>query len=184
MALRITETTLTDILILEPDCWADDRGFFMESWNESVFNKTIGRTIHFVQDNHSLSHRGVVRGLHYQLPPFAQAKLVRCVQGETFDVAVDIRRSSPTFGQWVGVMLSAQNRRQLWIPEGFAHGFMALSDSVELLYKTNRPWDRASERTIRWDDPDLAIGWPDMAKVQLSEKDLQGKRFIDADLFP
>lgn len=161
-------------LLLTPRLFGDGRGFFFESWNQQTFNAAAGDTA-FVQDNHSRSSRGVLRGLHYQLPPHPQAKLVRCVLGEIFDVAVDIRRSSPTYGQWVGSVLSAANHQQLWVPAGFAHGFLTLSEQAEVLYKTTDFWSRECERAIRWDDPALAITWPLEAlagvEPQLSEKD-------------
>ena len=161
-------------LLLTPRVFGDERGFFFESWNQQAFNAAAGDTA-FLQDNHSRSSRGVLRGLHYQLPPHSQGKLVRCVLGEIFDVAVDIRRSSPTFGQWVGAVLSADNKQQLWVPAGFAHGFLTLSEQAEVLYKTTDFWSRECERAIRWDDPALAIAWPlealAGAEPQLSEKD-------------
>ena len=161
-------------LLLTPRVFGDERGFFLESWNQQAFNAAAGDTA-FVQDNHSRSSRGVLRGLHYQLPPHPQGKLVRCVLGEIFDVAVDIRRSSPSFGQWVGAVLSADNKQQLWVPAGFAHGFLTLSEQAEVLYKTTDFWSRECERAIRWDDPQLAIAWPlealAGAEPQLSEKD-------------
>ena len=161
-------------LLLTPRVFGDERGFFFESWNQQAFNAAAGDTA-FVQDNHSRSSRGVLRGLHYQLPPHSQGKLVRCVLGEIFDVAVDIRRSSPTFGQWVGAVLSADNKQQLWVPAGFAHGFLTLSEQAEVLYKTTDFWSRECERAIRWVDPALAIAWPlealAGAEPQLSEKD-------------
>jgi dTDP-4-dehydrorhamnose 3,5-epimerase len=161
-------------LLLTPRVFGDERGFFLESWNQQAFNAAAGDTA-FVQDNHSRSSRGVLRGLHYQLPPHPQEKLVRCVLGEIFDVAVDIRRSSPTFGQWVGAVLSADNKQQLWVPAGFAHGFLTLSEQAEVLYKTTDFWSRECERAIRWDDPQLAIAWPQEALAgalpQLSDKD-------------
>lgn len=161
-------------LLLTPRVFGDERGFFFESWNQQAFNAAAGDTA-FVQDNHSRSSRGVLRGLHYQLPPHPQGKLIRCVLGEIFDVAVDIRRSSPTFGQWVGAVLSADNKQQLWVPAGFAHGFLTLSEQAEVLYKTTDFWSRECERAIRWVDPALAIAWPLEALAgadpQLSEKD-------------
>lgn len=161
-------------LLLTPRVFGDERGFFFESWNQQAFNAAAGDTA-FVQDNHSRSSRGVLRGLHYQLPPHPQGKLVRCVLGEIFDVAVDIRRSSSTFGQWVGAVLSADNKQQLWVPAGFAHGFLTLSEQAEVLYKTTDFWSRECERAIRWDDPQLAIAWPlealAGAEPQLLEKD-------------
>ena len=161
-------------LLLTPRVFGDERGFFFESWNQQAFNAAAGDTT-FVQDNHSRSSRGVLRGLHYQLPPHPQGKLVRCVLGEIFDVVVDIRRSSPTFGQWVGAVLSADNKQQLWVPAGFAHGFLTLSEQAEVLYKTTDFWSRECERAILWDDPALAIAWPLEALAgavpQLSQKD-------------
>ena len=161
-------------LLLTPQVFGDPRGFFFESWNQQAFNAAAGDTA-FVQDNHSRSSRGVLRGLHYQLPPHPQGKLVRCVAGEIFDVAVDLRRSSPTYGQWVGTMLSGENHQQLWLPAGFSHGFLTLSEQAEVNYKTTDVWSRDCERAIRWDDPALAIAWPlealAGAEPQLSEKD-------------
>ena len=161
-------------LLLTPRVFGDERGFFLESWNQQAFNAAAGDTA-FVQDNHSRSSRGVLRGLHYQLPPHPQGKLVRCVLGEIFDVVVDIRRSSPTFGQWEGAHLSAANYQQLWVPAGFAHGFLTLSEHAEVLYKTTDFWSRECERAIRWDDPQLGISWPlealSGAEPQLSQKD-------------
>jgi len=152
-------------LLLTPRVFGDDRGFFFESWNERVFAEALvtdgQAAVTFVQDNHSRSSRGVLRGLHYQLAPQPQGKLVRCVVGEIFDVAVDLRQSSPSFGQWVGARLSAENHQQLWVPVGFAHGFLTLSETAEVLYKTSDFWSQPCERAIRWDDPELAIAWPD-----------------------
>ena len=158
-------------LLLTPRVFGDERGFFFESWNQHAFNAAAGDTA-FVQDNHSRSSRGVLRGLHYQLPPHPQGKLVRCVLGEIFDVAVDLRWGSQSFGHWVGAHLSAENHQQLWVPAGFAHGFLTLSEHAEVLYKTTDFWSRDCERALRWDDPELAIAWP-LAGVppQLSEKD-------------
>ena len=182
--MKIIDTAISEVKIIEPTVFGDERGFFYESFNQTKFENAIGYAVNFVQDNHSRSVKGVLRGLHYQLSPHAQGKLVRCVVGEVFDVAVDIRRSSPTFGQWVGVHLSAENKRQLWIPEGFAHGFLALSDSAEFLYKTTHYYAAQSERAILWNDPELAIDWP-LAGItpQLSAKDMQAKSFRMADLF-
>ena len=161
-------------LLLTPRLFGDGRGFFFESWNQRTFEALVG-PVAFVQDNHSRSAQGVLRGLHYQLPPQPQGKLVRCVLGEIFDVAVDLRRSSPTFRHWVGARLSATNHQQLWVPAGFAHGFLTLSDQAEVLYKTSDYWSKECERAIRWDDPELAIAWPLAAlggtSPQLSEKD-------------
>jgi dTDP-4-dehydrorhamnose 3,5-epimerase len=181
--VKATPTAIPDVIVLEPRVFGDERGFFFESFNAHAFTEATGLKRDFVQDNHSRSQRGVLRGLHYQLQS-AQGKLVRVVQGEVFDVAVDIRRSSPTFGRWIGVHLSAENKRQLWIPEGFAHGFLVLSESAECLYKTTDYYAPEHERCIRWNDPDLAIDWPLKDAPQLSAKDQAGSAFKDADLFP
>ncbi|EFC3190656.1 dTDP-4-dehydrorhamnose 3,5-epimerase, partial [Escherichia coli] len=153
--MNVIKTEIPDVLIFEPKVFGDERGFFFESFNQKVFEEAVGRKVEFVQDNHSKSSKGVLRGLHYQLEPYAQGKLVRCVVGEVFDVAVDIRKSSPTFGKWVGVNLSAENKRQLWIPEGFAHGFITLSNIAEFIYKTTQFYNPSFERVIAWDDPVL-----------------------------
>lgn len=181
--MNVIDTAIADVKIIEPTVFGDARGFFFESFNQTKFESAIGRTVNFVQDNHSKSVKGVLRGLHYQLPPYAQAKLVRCTVGEVFDVAVDIRQSSPTFGQWVGVILSAANKRQLWIPEGFAHGFLTLSEEAEFLYKTTNYYAPQSDACIRWNDADIAIEWPIQDAVQLSGKDQQGKVFKQAEVF-
>lgn len=181
--MNIIKTAIPEVLILEPRVFGDDRGFFFESFNQRQFEEAVGRTVSFVQDNHSRSSQGVLRGLHYQLAPYAQGKLVRCTQGVVFDVAVDLRQSSLTFGAWVGVELSADNKRQLWIPEGFAHGFVTLSDSAEFLYKTTNYYAPQHERCIAWNDPTLAIDWPLTQAPALSGKDAQGGKFIDADYF-
>lgn len=174
---------IPDVVLFTPRVFGDERGFFFESFNARAFEQATGIRPDFVQDNHSRSARGVLRGLHYQLPPHAQGKLVRVVQGEVFDVAVDIRRNSPTFGQWVGATLSAENRQQLWIPEGFAHGFITLSESAEFLYKTTNFYAPGSERCIAWDDPVLGIQWPFEGSPNLSDKDRQGLSLDQADLF-
>lgn len=175
-------------LLLSPRVFGDERGFFYESWNQRAFDAAAAPTV-FVQDNHSGSAAGVLRGLHYQLPPHAQGKLVRCTLGAIFDVAVDIRRGSPTFGQWGGAELSAENRAQLWVPAGFAHGFLSLSEHAEVLYKTTDFWNRDCERAIRWDDPQLAIAWPlerlrshggQAIAPQLSAKDAEAPSFAQA----
>ena len=158
--MKVIETKIPGLLIIEPRVFGDERGFFFESYNEIAFNEATGLSPRFVQDNHSKSVKGVLRGLHYQLPPKAQGKLVRVVQGEVFDVAVDIRKDSPKFGQWVGEVLSAENKKQLWIPPGFAHGFLTLSDTAEFLYKTTDTWSPEHERCILWNDPTLDIAWP------------------------
>ena len=157
--MKVTDTKVPDVKIIEPTVFEDERGFFFESFNHRKFEKVIGRKVTFVQDNHSKSRKDVLRGLHYQLPPHAQGKLVRVVQGEVFDVAVDIRKSSPTFGLWVAETLSAENKKQLWIPEGFAHGFLTLSETAEFLYKTTDYYSHESEQGIRWDDKFLSIDW-------------------------
>ncbi|WP_413404348.1 MULTISPECIES: dTDP-4-dehydrorhamnose 3,5-epimerase [unclassified Synechococcus] len=171
-------------LLVTPRAFGDDRGWFFESWNQTLFNEAAGETVLFSQDNHSRSIRGVLRGLHYQLAPEPQAKLVRASIGEIFDVAVDIRRSSPSFGQWVGAILSAENKQQLWVPEGFAHGFLTLSEVAEVQYKARGFWNKECERAIRWDDSDLAIAWPiDQlrgATVNLSDKDAESPTFAVA----
>ena len=180
--MQVVKTDIPDVLIVEPKVFGDDRGFFFESFNQRQWQAATGLDSHFVQDNHSRSLRGVLRGLHYQLPR-PQGKLVRCVAGEVFDVAVDLRRSSATFGRWVGAHLSAENKRQLWIPEGFAHGFLTLSTEAEFLYKTTDYYAPQHECCIRWDDPDLAIAWP-VAEPQLSAKDIAGLPFRDAPCYP
>lgn len=169
--MKVRSTRIPDVLIIEPQVFGDDRGFFFESFNQKVFNEVVGQDITFVQDNHSKSAKNVLRGLHYQLPPKAQGKLVRVIQGEVFDVAVDIRKGSKTYGQWVGELLSGDNKKQFWIPPGFAHGFLTLSDTAEFLYKTTDYYAPEYERSIRWDDPDLAIAWPLMGESLLSKKD-------------
>ena len=183
MPIKVTSTTIDDVKIIEPIVFGDERGFFMESWNSDDFETQIHAGVKFVQDNHSRSKRGVVRGLHYQLQPQPQAKLVRCVFGAIFDVAVDIRKSSPTFGKWIGVELSAENKKQLWIPAGFAHGFVALSDFAEVFYKTNNFWSRECEGSIRWNDPAIGIKWPLNEKPCLSERDAVAPLLKDARLF-
>ena len=177
--MNVISTAIPDVKIFEPKVFGDSRGFFLESFNQKIFEEATGLKRCFVQDNHSKSSRGVLRGLHYQLPPMEQGKLVRVIQGEVFDVAVDIRKSSPTFGQWVGVHLSAENKRQLWIPEGFAHGFLTLSDTAESLYKTTNYYSPQHEEAIAWNDPDLNIQWPRVDSIILSAKDEKAKRFSD-----
>jgi dTDP-4-dehydrorhamnose 3,5-epimerase len=174
--MKVTPAALPEVLIIEPRVFGDDRGFFFESFNRQRFEEATGlKGIDFVQDNHSRSRRGVLRGLHFQVAPRAQGKLVRVSHGEVFDVAVDIRPDSPRFGQWAGVLLSASNHRQLWIPPGFAHGFLVLSETADFLYKTTDYYSPEHERCIRWDDPQLGITWPiDGMTPELSEKDRQG----------
>ena len=181
--MKVITTALPEVLILEPQVFGDERGFFYESFNARRFAEATGVTREFVQDNHSRSARGVLRGLHYQLQQ-AQGTLVRVSAGEVYDVAVDVRRSSANFGKWVGVHLSAENKRQLWVPEGFAHGFLVLSEYAEFLYKTTDYYAPVHERCIRWDDPQLAIDWPlDGLSPQLSAKDQQGLSLTDAETF-
>ncbi|OZY36044.1 dTDP-4-dehydrorhamnose 3,5-epimerase [Pseudomonas lundensis] len=180
--MKTTLLDIPDVVRFEPKVFGDDRGFFFESFNHRQFEDAIGRSVQFVQDNHSRSVKGVLRGLHYQLHR-AQGKLVRVVHGEVFDVAVDIRRSSPTFGKWVGSHLSAENKHQLWVPEGFAHGFVVLSDSAEFLYKTTDYYAPEHERCISWNDPAIGIDWPLKGEPALSGKDRQGKCLADADVF-
>lgn len=176
--MNVIKTEIPDVLIFEPKVFGDERGFFFESFNQKVFEEAVGRKVEFVQDNHSKSSKGVLRGLHYQLEPYAQGKLVRCVVGEVFDVAVDIRKSSSTFGKWVGVNLSAENKRQLWIPEGFAHGFLVLSETAEFVYKTTNYYHPESDRGIIWNDPDIGIEWPKIKSLILSEKDKKHSRLV------
>lgn len=181
--MKIIETSIPDVLIIEPKVFGDERGFFYESFNAAAFEAATGLKRQFVQDNHSKSQRGVLRGLHYQIQQ-PQGKLVRVVAGEVFDVAVDLRKSSPSFGRWFGTHLSAQNQRQLWIPEGFAHGFVVLTESAEFLYKTTDYYAPEHERSLLWNDPELGIEWPFDEPPQLSAKDQAGKRLSDAELFP
>lgn len=184
MRMNVIKTAIPDVLTFEPKVFGDERGFFFESFNHQLFEEAIGRKVTFVQDNHSKSSKGVLRGLHYQLPPHAQGKLVRCVAGEVFDVAVDIRKSSPTFGKWVGVHLSGDSKRQLWIPEGFAHGFITLSDTAEFLYKTTNYYAPSSDRGIAWNDKNIAIEWPTLDfNIMTSAKDSMAKSLFEADLF-
>ena len=175
--MKVTTTAIEGVLIIEPKVFGDERGFFFESFNQRAFNEAVGHTVDFVQDNHSRSAKGVLRGLHFQRPPHAQGKLVRVTQGSVFDVAADIRADSPTFGRWVGVELSGANHRQMWIPAGLAHGFLVTSDSADFLYKTTDYYRPESEGSVRWDDPDLAIAWPlDGITLALSAKDAAAPR--------
>ena len=188
--MKLISTALPGVVIVEPTVFGDDRGWFMESFNEARWQEALQAmglpaSRRFVQDNHSCSQAGVLRGLHYQLPPHAQGKLVRVVQGAAYDVAVDIRRGSPTFGQWEGVELNDQNRRQVWVPEGFAHGFIALVDDTHFLYKTTDVYARDCERSIRWDDPTLGIRWPQVkGSPRLAAKDAAAPLLADVDLPP
>jgi dTDP-4-dehydrorhamnose 3,5-epimerase len=178
--MKVTPTAIAGVLILEPRVFGDERGFFMETFNQRAFNEAVGHEVTFVQDNHSRSSKGVLRGLHCQLPPHAQGKLVRVTQGAVFDVAVDIREDSATRGQWVGVELTAANHRQLWLPAGMAHGFLVLSESADFLYKTTDYYAPWAEACIRWDDPTLHVKWPDVGLTPtVSAKDEAGSCFAD-----
>jgi dTDP-4-dehydrorhamnose 3,5-epimerase len=181
--MKVSTSKLPGRLVIEPRIFGDERGFFFESFNEKAFAEATGVKPSFVQDNHSKSVKGVLRGLHYQLPPMAQGKLVRVVQGEVFDIAVDIRKDSPTYGQWVGELLSADNKKQLWIPPGFAHGFLTLSDTAEFLYKTTDYWSPEHERAILWNDATLKIEWPlNCLTPQLAAKDAAAVSFSAAEI--
>lgn len=181
--MKATRTAIPEVIVIEPKVFGDARGFFYESFNASAFNEVVGHAVEFVQDNHSRSAKGVLRGLHYQIQQ-PQGKLVRVARGAVFDVAVDIRRSSKTFGQWVGVELTEDNHKQLWVPPGFAHGFLVLSGTADFLYKTTEYYAPAHERGIRWSDETLAIKWPQMTVAPLvSSKDSEGACFVDADIF-
>lgn len=181
--MNVVATALSDVLIIEPKIFGDARGFFYESYNEREFREKTGVDVRFVQDNHSRSAKGVLRGLHYQLKQ-PQGKLVRVIAGAVYDVAVDVRRSSPTFGQWVGFELSADNKRSAWIPPGYAHGFLVLSDYAEFLYKTTDYWAPEHERSIAWNDPDIGIAWPLQGAPLLATKDQAGKRLAEAEVYP
>jgi len=180
--MKAIPTNLPEVMIIEPKVFGDERGFFFESFNAKKFAELTGVDVEFVQDNHSLSAKNILRGLHYQIKQ-TQGKLVRVVTGEVFDVAVDIRKSSPRFGQWTGVVLSAENQRQLWIPPGFAHGFVVLSDKAEFLYKTTDYWAPEYERSLQWNDPAIGIEWPIQGEPVMSAKDQQGKLLADAEVF-
>jgi len=180
--MKVIPTNIPDVLIIEPKVFGDSRGFFFESFNQNAFNDATGQNAQFVQDNHSRSAKGVLRGLHYQIQQ-PQGKLVRVTSGAVFDVAVDIRKSSPTFGQWVGVELNTENHRQLWVPAGFAHGFVVLSETADFLYKTTNYYAPEFERCIAWNDPSIGINWPTDMEPQLSGKDQQGLLLSDAEVF-
>ena len=182
--MKAIPTPLAGVLVIEPAVFGDARGAFFESWNRRAFSQLVGRDVDFVQDNHSISARNVLRGLHYQLDPRAQGKLVRVVAGEVFDVAVDLRRSSPTFGRWTGERLSASNRRMMWIPEGFAHGFLVLSEIAEFLYKTSDYYAPEQERTLLWNDPAVGVQWPLVGAPVLKPKDAAGTPLAAVDTFP
>jgi len=180
--MKATPTSIPDVLIIEPKVFGDNRGFFFESFNQEAFNNAVGQDVQFVQDNHSRSAKGVLRGLHYQIQQ-PQGKLVRVVRGTVFDVAVDLRKSSSTFGQWVGVELNEDNHRQLWVPAGFAHGFIVLSESAEFLYKTTDYYAPEFERSIMWNDPDIGVIWPIDCEPHLSGKDQKGLSLNNAEVF-
>jgi dTDP-4-dehydrorhamnose 3,5-epimerase len=180
--MKIIDTEIPEVKIIEPKVFGDKRGFFFESYNQREFDDAIGHREAFVQDNHSRSARDVLRGIHYQIHN-PQGKLVRVVSGEVFDVAVDLRKSSPTFGKWVGLFLSEENKRQLWVPPGFGHAFLVVSEQADFLYKTTNFYDPASERTIAWNDPDIGIEWPEGVKPSLSEKDQKGVSLAEAEVF-
>ena len=182
MPYTVIHTALPEVMILEPKVFGDDRGFFFESFNQRDFTQATGLNVQFVQDNHSRSGHGVLRGLHYQIQ-HPQGKLVRVTQGEVFDVAVDLRRSSPNFGKWMGTVLSGENKRQLWIPPGFAHGFVVTSDTADFLYKTTDYWYPEHERSLLWNAPEIGIHWPINEEPKLAVKDTQGKRLVDAEAF-
>ena len=182
--MEVISLSIPDVLLIESHVFEDARGFFFESFREDVFKKETSLNVSFVQDNHSKSSKGVLRGLHYQMPPHAQGKLVRVIQGEVLDIAVDIRKSSPTFGQYTAEILSSDNKKQLYIPEGFAHGFLTLSDTSECVYKTTDFYHPESERCILWNDATLSIKWPNNLNIQVSPKDLLGQSFKSSELFP
>jgi dTDP-4-dehydrorhamnose 3,5-epimerase len=180
--MKVVQTAIPEVLIIEPKVFGDARGFFFESFNQQAFNRATGLNVDFVQDNHSRSSKGVLRGLHYQIQQ-PQGKLVRVVRGAVFDVAVDVRKSSPTFGKWVGIELSEENHSQFWVPPGFAHGFLVLSESADFLYKTTEYYAPEHERAILWSDPAIAIDWPIDGKPNLSPKDSSGALLFDAEVF-
>ena len=182
--MKFTALAIPEVLLVEPKVFGDTRGFFLESFRQDLFDQATGSHYEFIQDNHSRSSRGVLRGLHYQLPPHAQGKLVRVTSGAVFDVAVDIRRDSATFGQWVGAELTAENHRQLWVPPGFAHGFLVLSETADFVYKTTAYYAPESDRGMRWNDADIGIDWPKLdVELSLSEKDLKQPLFKQAEVF-
>ncbi|MFT5426236.1 MAG: dTDP-4-dehydrorhamnose 3,5-epimerase [Gammaproteobacteria bacterium] len=181
--MKASPQVIPEIILFEPNVFSDERGFFFESFNQKVFEETTALSQTFIQDNHSKSTKGVLRGLHYQLPPKAQGKLVRVIEGEVFDVVVDVRKSSPTYSHWLGEILTAENKKQLWIPEGFAHGFVTLSETAEVLYKTTDYYAPEYEQCIRWDDPDIGIEWPIVDLPSCSAKDLNGVSLKQAEVF-
>lgn len=174
--MKLFETGIADLYVIEPEVYSDERGFFYESYNKKKFDKIIDRKVNFIQDNHSKSSKGTLRGLHYQTDPMAQAKLVRCIKGSIFDVAVDLRKNSSSFGKWYGLELSSTNSKQLWIPEGFAHGFISLEEDTEIIYKTNNYYSKENEKSICWNDEFLSIAWP-IAPKTISKKDIEAPNF-------
>ena len=181
--MKAFPSNIQGVILLEPKVFCDGRGYLFESFNQKYFEDTIGLSPRFVQENHSKSTKGVLRGMHYQIPPKAQGKLIRVIQGEIYDAVVDIRKNSPTVGQWFGEFLSAENKRQLWIPPGFAHGFLTLSDTAQILYKATDFYAPEKERCLAWNDPDILIGWPLQGEPLLSEKDKNGVSLLDVELF-
>ncbi|MFK7967651.1 MAG: dTDP-4-dehydrorhamnose 3,5-epimerase [Rickettsiaceae bacterium] len=181
--MKFTRLEIPEVVLLEPKVFSDDRGFFFESFNHNNFEKIIEQKVNFVQDNQSCSHKGVLRGMHYQLTPKAQGKLVRIITGEVFDVAVDIRKNSPTFGKWVGAFLSGANKKQLWIPAGFAHGFLSLADSSEMLYKTTDYYAPELEKSILWSDSQIGIEWPLLENIKIVDKDAAGTSLIQSEVY-
>ena len=181
--INFKQLFIPDVVLIEPQVFDDDRGFFFESFNQKEFDEAVGRKVNFVQDNHSKSTKGVLRGLHYQLSPYAQGKLVRVISGEIFDVAVDIRPASKTYGFWVGEFLTCTNKKQLWIPEGFAHGFVVISESAEVIYKATNFYNKESERSIIWNDDTLNIKWPITKNLIISKKDLEARSLKEGDSF-
>ncbi len=182
--MKVTPLGIPEVLLIEPHVFEDSRGFFFESFREDIFRKETSLYVSFVQDNHSKSSQGVLRGLHYQLPPHAQGKLMRVIQGEILDVAVDLRKSSPTFGQYIATILSSDDKKQMWVPEGFAHGFLTLSDTSEVIYKSTNYYCPQSERCILWNDRTININWPQDLEVEVSSKDKLGQTFLNAETFP
>ena len=182
--MKVSSLSIPDVFLIKPKIFQDSRGFFFESFNDEIFKRETSIDVSFIQDSQSMSFKGVLRGLHYQLPPYAQAKLVRVIQGEVLDVAIDIRKSSPTFGQYIAEILSSDNKKQLYIPKGFAHGFLTLSDTAEYLYKVTNFYNPLYERCIHWNDRDLNINWPKFTEIMVSPKDSLGLSFASSELFP
>ena len=181
--MKIYDSKIKDVKIIEPELFIDSRGFFFESYNEEKFYNLVGIKLNFIQDNHSNSKKNVLRGLHYQLPPFCQAKIIKVIEGEIFDVAVDLRKNSPTFGHWISEILSAENKKQLFIPEGFAHGFLTISENAQVIYKSSNIYSPNHERSIRWDDNDICINWPNKSQPILSKKDSEAPKLLEAEIY-